>query len=109
MLALVSDKLHTQGSSTSRLSPDSDFVGATTEGRDVVLKPSHSQALILEAQVTSIFLLHLFAEEETPLRHTVVDGGSDNGLTLLDRLINDVAQVVPRVSGTAVGVALSYC
>lgn len=109
VLALVRDKLHTQGSSTGRLSPYSDLVGATSEGSDVVLKPSHSQTLILEAQVTSILLLHLFAEEEPPLRHTVVDGGSDNGLTLLDRLINDVAQVVPRVSGTAVGVALSYC
>lgn len=98
VLAIVSHELHAQRSSTGGLSPDGDLVGTTTEGSDVVVKPLQGHTLILESEVTSALLLHLFAEEESPLGDSVVDGGSDDGLALLDRLVNDPAEVVPGVS-----------
>jgi hypothetical protein len=98
VLAIVSHELHAQRSGTGGLSPDGDLVGATTEGSDVVVKPLQGHALILESEVTSALLLHLLAEKETPLGDSVVDGGSNDRLALLDGLINDPAEVVSGVS-----------
>jgi hypothetical protein len=84
MLAIVSDKLHTQRTGTSRLSPDSDLVGATAKGSHIVLDPLESKTLVLESDVAGTGGLHLLTEEETPVGEAVVDGHCNEGLVLLD-------------------------
>lgn len=106
-LAVVSDELHAQRACTCGFAPSSDSVRATTEGLDVLLDPFEGKTLVSESNVASTSFFHLLAEEEAPVRETVVDGHTDKRLVLLDGLVNDVGEVVPGVGRGAGYVALS--
>jgi hypothetical protein len=106
VLAVVGDKLHAQRTGTSRLAPDGHLVSVTTKGGNIVLDPLESQALVSERNVASTRSLHFIAEEETPLSEAVVDGDGNDRLLFLDRLVNDVREVVSWVGRCSIDVAL---
>jgi hypothetical protein len=106
VVAIVGNKLHTERTSTGRLTPDGDVLLGTAKLLDVILNPLQSHTLVTESNVTGSSILHLLAEEKSPVGDTVVDGCSDDRLALLDGLLNDPGQVVSRVTRATHHVAL---
>jgi hypothetical protein len=83
------------------------LVSVTTKGSNIVLDPLEGQALVPERNVASTSSLHLIAEQETPLSEAVVDGDGNDRLLFLDRLVNDVGEIVSWVGRCSVDVTLS--
>lgn len=84
VLAIISNKLHSQGTGTGRLAPNGDLASVATKGSDVVLNPLEGHALVSESNVSGTSSLHLLAEEESPLCKAVVDGNGNDRLLFLD-------------------------
>jgi hypothetical protein len=82
------------------------LVGVTTKRGDIVLDPLKGQALVSECNVAGTSSLHLVAEQETPLGEAVIDGDGNDRLLLLDRLVDDVREVVPWVGRGSVDITL---
>jgi hypothetical protein len=82
------------------------LVSVTAESSHVVLDPLEGQTLVSEGDVASTSVLHLLAEEETPLSQAVVDGDGNDRLFFLDGLVNDVREVVPWVGRSSIDITL---
>ncbi|KAJ8523559.1 hypothetical protein ON010_g17560 [Phytophthora cinnamomi] len=99
--ATVGKQLIAHTPAAGAFAPNRDLVRITTKSSDVLLHPVQGQPLVLESEVRGPLLLHCTSPQEAKPVETVVDAHTDERLARLGCFVEDIREVVARVTVAA--------